>query len=420
MKEYASISRPRSAAHSPSKVGDVRDVTTRGLKLGAPFGVQVIADYSLLFIFALIAINLGFGVLPRWHPTWSGALTAFIATCAAIAFFASIALHELAHALVGRAQGIPVRRITLFIFGGMAHMEREPPSARAEFLMAIVGPVTSLALGVVATLLGASLAEGPLSDSAMNDMDAIGSRIGPVATLLLWIGPVNVMLGLFNLVPGFPLDGGRVLRAALWGLTGDLRKATQWAAGLGQTFGAVLIGVGIAMIFGIAVPWLGRGLAAGLWTILIGWFLSNAARASFQQLLVRQALEDVLVRDVMRSRVQAVDAQLSLESLVRDYFMATDQTAFPVVESEGRLVGLVRFDNVRRFPRENWSAAVAADAMTPVSELQVLHPDDNATLALRGLAEQDPLPVTEQERLVGVARREDIVKWMAFHDPAAA
>lgn len=191
---------------------------TTGLRLGRIVDIEIVADWSLLIIFWLISFSLAAGVFPAWHPEWTAALAWGTALAAALLFFVSVLIHELSHALVGRLHGIVVRRITLFMFGGMAQMENEPPTWRAEFAMAIVGPLTSLALGVFFLWL-TPFAGGPL------DIDPDD----PGATLAA-LGPVNILLALFNLVPGFPLDGGRVLRALLWALTGSLRRATRYAS----------------------------------------------------------------------------------------------------------------------------------------------------------------------------------------------
>ena len=197
-----------------------------GIRLGRIAGIEVTADWSVLIIFALIAFGLATGVFPAWHPDWPAALAWGTALGAATLFLASVLVHELSHALIGLLGGIQVRRITLFMLGGMAHMEHEPPTWRSELAMAAIGPVTSLALGLVFLWLAGFVA-GPLDIDPENPREALAS-LSPLATLLLWLGPVNILLGVFNLVPGFPLDGGRVLRALLWGATGSLRKATRW------------------------------------------------------------------------------------------------------------------------------------------------------------------------------------------------
>ncbi len=394
-----------------------RDDATPGIRLGRVFGVDLYADWSLALIFALITVNLGGGLFPRAHPEWSPLLSWGLALVAAASFFASIALHELSHAVVGRRNGIPVRRITLFIFGGMAHMEREPPSPKSEFLMAAVGPAVSLAIGAASLVAGMALSREAIATHA-DDPVALVHALGPLPTLLVWLGPTNITLGLFNLVPGFPLDGGRVLRAALWWITGDLRAATRWAAGAGQAVAWVLMAAGASTLFGFRVPVLGGGGAGrGLWLILIGWFLNNAARASERQLQVRLALEHVPVREVMRARVDTVAPEVSLAEFVRDVIMNSDQHEFPVVTG-GDIVGLVRMDDVRRVGRDRWNMLSVADVMTPVSELRTLRPDDEALDALRELADREQVPVVDGRHLVGVARRQDIMKWLSLPSPA--
>src|SRR5690606_6115772 len=268
-----------------------------------------------------IAFGLATGVFPLWHPEWPAALAWGTALGAAALFLASVLVHELSHALVGRIGGIEVRRITLFMLGGMAHMEREPPTWRSELAMAAVGPLTSLVLGL-AFLWLAGIVAGPLDVDLDNPREAL-AQLSPLATLLLWLGPINILLAVFNLVPGFPLDGGRVLRAILWGATGNLRHATRWASLGGQGFAWLLIGAGALMIFGWHFPLLGGGAFGGLWLMLIGWFLNNAALVSYRQLLVKQTLEEVRVARLMQQRVVRIDPDLPVSELVEKHIMAS-------------------------------------------------------------------------------------------------
>jgi Zn-dependent protease len=380
-----------------------------GIRLGRLFGIEIVADWSLIIIFALVAFNLGVGVFPQWHPGWSTGLVWLVALTAAVLFFVSVLLHELSHAIVGRAQGIPVPRITLFLFGGVSHMEGEPPSPKSEFLMAVVGPLTSILLGLLA--LGAAGAAGAqaLTEDAAQDPLEVLRGLRPFPTLLVWLGPINLMLGVFNLVPGFPLDGGRVFRALVWGVTKDFRKATRWASRAGQGFAWILMGVGVTSA-------LTGGLAQGLWLVLIGWFLNTAAKMSYRQLLVRQALADVPVSRLMRTDVETVTPSLVVSELVADYLMRTEARAFPVVFGD-RLMGLVTLGDVRKIPRDSWDESRVSDVMTPASELQTMRPQEPAMDALQVLAGQgiDQLPVVEGESLVGMIRRQDIVRWLALH-----
>ncbi|HKJ87871.1 MAG TPA: site-2 protease family protein, partial [Gammaproteobacteria bacterium] len=243
-----------------------------GIRLGSVAGIEIRMDWSLLAIFLLILVSLGAGSFPMLHPQWSPLLVWGTAFVASVLFFASVLAHELSHALVGRIYGITVRRITLFIFGGLAHMEDEPRQWRGELLMALAGPVTSLALGVGFVVLG-NLAVGPEAVNPARPEETLAG-LSPAATMLFWLGPVNIILGVFNLVPGFPLDGGRVLRAVMWGVTGNMRRATRWASRAGQGFAWLLIFTGVSLILGVRLPFLGTGPLNGLWLAFIGWFLN--------------------------------------------------------------------------------------------------------------------------------------------------
>ncbi len=409
-----------SASHSPRPFGEGRARRApnaagrfrRGIPLGTLFGVKVTADYSLLVIAALVTMNLGAGLLPAWHPDWSLPLIWIVALVAAILFFASVLVHELSHALVGRKVGVPMSGITLFMFGGMAHMDREPERPRAEFLMAAVGPLVSIAIGVIATIGGLVL-----SGRALDTEGVEGVRhVGPIATLLLWLGPINVVLGLFNLIPGFPLDGGRVLRSVLWWATGSYRKATRWASLSGQGIAWIFIAFGALMMFGQRVPFFGTGLVQGLWLALIGWFLNNAAKASQRQAIVTSALEGVPIARLMYRYVEAVDPRTSLALLVEHRMLHEKQRCFPVVK-DGTLEGQICVKDVRAVPESDWQTTPVASVMTPVSRLSVLKPMDEASRALVLLTDQevDQIPVVEGTDLIGVVRREDLLRWLSLH-----
>lgn len=379
-----------------------------GIRLGRLFGVRIGADWSLLVAFWLVTVSLAAGTFPAWHPDWSESLRWGVALAAALLFFASVLLHELSHALVGRAFGLDVRSITLFIFGGIANVEREPDTPRVELWMAAVGPLTSIVLGLAFLFTGAWLAGGPPSDPAL-----ILQRLGPGPTLLLWLGPVNLMVGIFNLLPGFPLDGGRILRAILWYATGDLARATRWATRSGQALGLMLAVIGVMMIFGARVPFFGTGLVSGLWLAFIGWFLAGAAAASYRQLVVSTLLEGIPVHRLMRRDVAVVSPDLPLERLVDDLLMRSEQRFFPVVEDE-LLVGLVCLDDVRKVPRAGWGGVCVREVMTPLAALTVVGPRDELDEAVRALGRLDveQLPVVSAGRLVGVLRRRDVLRWL--------
>ncbi|HEY0708183.1 MAG TPA: site-2 protease family protein [Polyangia bacterium] len=383
-----------------------------GFRLGAIAGIDIHVDWSLLIVFVLIMLNLGLGLLPLAHPEWHASLRWLVALLAAGLFFASILAHELAHALVGRRQGVGVEGITLFIFGGVARLKREPPNARAELLMTVVGPLTSLAIGVLATFAGVLLTGN--EDLALSP-EATFREAGPLSTLLLWLGPLNFMLGLFNLVPGFPLDGGRVLRSLIWKATGNLEVATRWSTEVTRVIAGLFIATGVMMIFGVQVPVFGTGALPGVWLVMIGWFMSSAARMSHQQVLVRTVLADVPVAQLMRTEVVSVPPDLRVDAFVDEHLMASDQRSFPVID-EGKLVGMVTLPDVRKLRRSEWPHHTVAAIMTPVDVLIVLTPEQNAAEASRWLLanDADQVPVVEGGKggaLRGVVRRADVMKW---------
>lgn len=386
-----------------------------GLRLGKIGGVEVVLDWSLLIIFVLITAGLGSGLFGRWHSDWGQPLIWGTAILAAVSFIAAILIHELSHAWVGRARGIEIRKITLFVFGGLAQMEGEPRRWQDEFWMAVVGPFTSALIGFVCIVLGMQFA-GDV-DLRSEDIEASMRELGPAASLLFWLGPVNIVLALFNLVPGFPLDGGRVLRAGLWGLFGDLRRATLWASNAGRVFAGVLMMSGFAMIFGFAIPIFGAGLVNGLWFVLIGWFLHNAAIVSYQQLAIRETLENVTVRQIMQANVAQIDADSSVGDFVAGELMNSDQHTFPVVES-GRFLGLVELERIRSVPQAQWHSTRIESLMTPVEELTIVTTRDPASKAMTVLSRGRPqaIPVVDaddESRLVGLLTHASVLRWLA-------
>jgi Zn-dependent protease/predicted transcriptional regulator len=383
----------------------------KGFRVGRLFGIDIHIDGSWIFIFLLVTWSLAAGLFPMWHPEWTRMTNWTVAVIASLLFFVSILLHELSHSLVAKARGLPVRRITLFLFGGVSNLEREPPTPKTEFLMAVVGPLTSILLGIIFIALGTMGVVG--SEAIFNNPQQAISELGPISTLLMWLGPVNIFLGLFNLIPGFPLDGGRILRSILWRISGDLQKATAWAAGAGRLFGWLFIIAGVAMIFGVRLPVFGSGLVGGLWLVFIGWFLNYAAKATYQQTVIRDLLEDVPVFRLMRSDVPTVPPNISVSELVYDHLMGTDEHGFPVMAGD-RLVGLVCLQDIRKVPREAWDRTTVGEIMTRADQLDVVAAQEDASDALDKLTRRDvrQAPVVENGRLVGLLRRRDILKWL--------
>jgi Zn-dependent protease/predicted transcriptional regulator len=383
-----------------------------GFRLARLFGIEIRIDWSWLLILLLVTWSLGssFGQV---HSNWGTSTVWGVALFAALLFFTSVLLHELAHSLVARARGIPVRSITLFLFGGVSSIQHDPDSPGVEFVMAIVGPLTSLVIGVILLLIAApQVRVVTASASAAQGI----AQLGPLPTILLWLGTINVVLGIFNMIPGFPLDGGRVLRSILWGISGNLRRATRWASWVGQVIAWLMIVAGIAMVFGVRIPYFGTGLLNGLWLAFIGWFLNSASSQSYQQMVVHDILEGVSVERLMRTDPPTVSPDNSLSSLVHDHVMGTDEAGFPVMDGD-RLAGIVTLDDVRAISRDNWETTNVRDVMTPFEKLITVKPGDDGAVALDRLTQNDirQLPVVNGQMLVGMVRRRDIIQWLQLH-----
>jgi Zn-dependent protease len=388
---------------------------SRGLRVGRVSGIQIAIDGSWVFIALLMSWSLAvaFG---RWHPDWTPLTALATAVIATLLFFVSVLLHELAHSLVARRFGIPVERITLFLFGGVSNIERDPPSAWAEFLTAVVGPLTSIVLGLLLGLVG-SLAV-PVRGDVIRDASTELAQLTPLQSLLLWLGPINIVVGIFNLIPGFPLDGGRILRAAIWGATGDLHAATRWASAVGQAIGWALVLVGIAIAFGANVPFLGHGVIAGLWLAFIGWFLSSAAAQTWRRQLMREVLEGVPVERLLSPAARSVPGNVDLETLVGEWMMRSGDRAFPILDPSGAFSGLVTFADVRRVPREAWAGTMVREVATPRDKLVSAQSRDDLADAADKLARADvsQLPVLDDDgRLAGMLRRADVLRWLELH-----
>jgi Zn-dependent protease/CBS domain-containing protein len=382
-----------------------------GFKVARLFGINIYIDWSWIFIFLLVTWDLAGAVFPSIHPKWSATLDIGLGVTASLLFFLSILLHELAHSVVARARGLPVRRITLFLFGGVSNIEREPPSPKTEFLMAVVGPLTSILLGILFIWLGRQNVSA-MADSLDNPLQVLRG-LDPVSTMLLWLGPVNLLIGLFNLIPGFPLDGGRVLRSILWSVTDNFRHATRWATAIGQGVGWLMILAGLAMVFGANIPILGTGIINGIWLALIGWFLINAASQSYQQVLIEDMLEGIPITRLMREPAPAVPPSMPLSAFVYDRVMQSDERAFPVMEN-GQLLGMVYVADLKKFDRSQWDTTLVRQAMVPEQELDVVSPREDAMDAFQKLARQEvqQIPVVQNGTLVGVLRQRDFLHWL--------
>jgi Zn-dependent protease/CBS domain-containing protein len=365
------------------------------IRIGRLLGIPIELNPSWFLIFFLVVWSLGAQVFPTWQPGLPVATYWLMGVAAALVLFGSLLLHEMAHSLMSRHYGLEVRRITLFLFGGVSEAPDEMPSPRAEFWIAIVGPLTSfaLALGFFALSWGSGALGAP---------DALASALG-------WLGIVNVALALFNMIPGFPLDGGRVLRAAVWARTGDMRKATRWASYTGRAFAVVLMGVGIARLVG--GNWFG-----GLWLGVIGWLLFQAAAGTYAQLKLKEALNQVTVGRLMSRDVVVMDAGLTLQEAVDDYFMALAYGGYPVVDELGQLVGMVTRARVKAVPPGRWGEVRVGEVMVPIAEVPVVRPgepvgDRLGELMGEGLGR---VPVVSDAGLVGVLSQSDVLRYLSW------
>ena len=377
------------------------------MSLGKLFVIEIRFELSVFIGFALVVYSLGAALFPRWHPTWGATLSWCTAFTAGVIFFASLLAHELSHSVVAKLRGIAVPRITLFVFGGVSELEREPDTPATELLIAVAGPAMSAFLGFVFSWLGTALAGPSFADELLQDPEAAMAGIGPGATLFLWLGPINFVLAFFNLVPGFPLDGGRVLRAVLWRISGDLESATLWASNAGRAFGWVLMGLGVFQA-------LGNNLMQGVWLLLIGWFLNNAARQSYTQLLVRQAFEDLIVGNLMRTHFEVMEPDVTVEEFVNDFLLRSAQSAWPVVE-QGRAIGLINFEDARTIDETLRSTRTVRDVMSPIDECLSPYVAGHDALRALTVSETDPLPVMEGDQIVGLLHKGDIARWLALH-----
>ena len=360
-------------------------------------GIDVGVHVSWLVIFGLVTWSLAVGVfpsiaglkgLPEWEYWVLGAITALL-------LFASVIVHELAHSLVAKSRGLGVRSITLFIFGGVSNLAGEAKKPSTEFIIAIVGPLTSFAIAAVAYVVDAAL---PAS-AAVPD------------AVLSYLVYINLALGAFNLIPGFPLDGGRVFRALAWTWTGSLRRGTEIAAFVGHlvAWGLLLLGFYLILVRG--------DLFQGIWLGAIGWFLQNAASSSLQQVLIEQRLRGARVADVVEPDTTVVAPDLPLVTLIEDSFMRGNRRAVPVV-SDGRLVGMVTVGDVKEVPRDRWPTMTVGEVMGGRDGVVSVGPRDSLQRALEALAKGDfeQVPVVEDGKLVGVVTRADIVRQIQLRE----
>lgn len=382
-----------TAPRKSSRSGPSAPTRFSGIRLGSIAGFDISLDYSWFIIFFLILATFIGAVFPASAPGLERMEYLAMGLVGTFLFFASLLVHELAHSFMARWKGVDVEGITLFIFGGMARTSREPDTPGDEFLIAGVGPVASFVLAIL--FYGVALVGGYFG---------LGLAVTVVAE---YLGFLNLVLAIFNLFPGFPLDGGRLLRATIWRITGSLRRATKIAATAGRALGWGIIGLGV---FSLLV---GGGLIGGLWLVFIGWFLTYAARMSYQQVLLHQMLSPLTARQAMSPDPERVPPDLPLENLVHDYFLRRPYNSFPVTE-DGVVVGLVTLSQVKLLPRERWRDRIVADIMSPLSETVIVDPETTMMSVLERMREGETrrVLVASEWELLGIISATDITRWL--------
>jgi Zn-dependent protease/CBS domain-containing protein len=362
------------------------------IKLGRIFGVQIGLHYSWLIIAFLVMLSL-VGQFHATNPQWGVGVIWATSIITALLFFAAIITHELSHAAVAKVRGLPVRSITLFALGGVAEIEKDAADAKTEFWMGIAGPITSVVIGVLCLGLAVALGWRPPTMPQT-----------PLSAMSMWLGVINIGLALFNMIPGFPLDGGRVLRAIVWWITGDAARSTRIAAGVGQFVAFGFIFWGILRFFN------GAGFG-GLWLAFIGWFLLDAARASAAQLGITEMLRGLRVGDLMARDCPRVDGRVNLQTLVDEHLLPTGQRCF-VVEEKGSVTGIITPHEVKSIARARWPYTTIDEVMLPLDRLHAVSSDTLVTEALETMGREDvnQLPVVNDGRLAGIISRGHILR----------
>ncbi len=361
----------------------------KGVRLTKIFGIELWVDYSWIIIFALLLWSLAGSYFPHEYPGLGATAYWIMGAISAILLFVCVLLHEFSHSFVAQKSGIAVPRITLFIFGGVAQISQEARSAKTEFNIAIVGPISSFVLAVIFWIL------------AKSDFASADKRLLAIFNYLAFI---NIALAVFNMIPGFPLDGGRILRAYLWSRWQDVRKATYTVSQIGSGFGIGLMLLGLVNFFF-------GNVIGGIWFIFIGIFLNQAAKSGYQMTVFQDVLSGVKVKNVMTSDVISVPESISLNDLVQNYFYHYLFVSFPVVRDGGQLIGMVSVKQVKDVPKESWYEKKVRDIMIKSSGIQVLGPNDEASSALNLLMRDElgRIPVVDGEKLVGIITRRDIM-----------
>lgn len=358
-----------------------------GIRLFKVFGIEISLDFSWFIIFFLVTWSLASGYFPFKYPFFAAGTYWVMGVLSSTLLFITVLMHELTHSVVANNNGLNIRGIKLFVFGGVAQLSHEPQSARVEFDVAIAGPICSFILHFIFKGIASLLGGGQ----------------SPVVAIFSYLAFINVFLGLINLIPAYPLDGGRVLRAFLWARTKNLRLATAIASNVGKFFAIFLIFNGFILTI--------RGELGGLWYVFIGMFLYGAAKMGYEHVLIRDALSGSSVRDVMSTHVVVVDSALALDKVVEDYFFKYHHSSFPVVEG-ARIKGVLSLARIKEIPREKWPLTTAGDSAEPIRPDAVVSPRERTSNILSRLVEHElgHMLVMEEGRIIGIVTRVDVMK----------
>ncbi len=367
-------------------------IAGRALRLVKIAGIEIEIDYSWLLVFGLVLWSLAAGYFPQAYPGYATAQYWVIGLIAAVLFFSSVLFHELCHAIVGNRLGESIDRITLFIFGGMAHLKGEPRCAEDELKIAAAGPLSSLVLGLFFWLVA--------------NASAIGGSVTLFTAVFRYLAYINVALAIFNLLPGYPLDGGRLLRAALWKRWGSIERATARAADWGRTLAWGLMALGVLEIFGGA-------LVGGIWLIFIGLFLRGAAASGYQGTIVEQTLQRIRVGDIMTARPITLDAQVAIPDAVENYFLKLGHGGFPVT-AEGRVVGILSLQLISRCPIEERPHKRVSDLMRALDSSIEIAPSESGLSAMQKMNDSSSgrLIVIDKGQFVGLITLSGITRFV--------
>ena len=371
-----------------------------GIPIGRAFGIPMRLHFSWFFIFAIVTWALSANYFPSIYPEWNTTTSVITAMITSLLFFSSVMLHELMHSVVAQASGIPVESITLFLFGGVSKITKEPSEPKMELKIAIAGPLTSILLGGIFWLIWY------MAPASWEHVIAVS----------FWLGLINMMLGLFNLLPGFPLDGGRVFRAILWWRSGNLQRATRWASNAGRGLSFLFIFGGVWLIFQGPEWWF-----SGLWLTFIGWFIGNAAAGSYRQMMLQQMLQGHAVSEIMTRGCQEVPLDLPLDRLVNEYILVSGNQCF-IITDGNRVKGVITAENVKQVRRELWADKKVGEVMTHFEKMKKVRPDEDLAGVMELLTQEgtSELPVVEGETIVGMIRRENMLAFINLRDKLSA